>query len=107
MSFGAVLLPEAYGKAADADGAPRNRKTAALIITVYYTKAKKSRDLRKNAAKPIIRRTVTQHALVIVVRLQSQIFRQIAQKFLRHTDVFQEISVQDYGKDASKRAAKV
>ena len=46
------------------------------------------------------------HRIIIVVRLRSQIFRQIVQKFCRHTNVCQEISVQDDGKYASKRAAK-
>ncbi|MGN0655472.1 MAG: hypothetical protein ACI4KR_01640 [Ruminiclostridium sp.] len=47
-----------------------------------------------------------QYRIIIVVRPRSQIFRQIVQKFRRHTNVCQEISVQDDGKDASKRAAK-
>ena len=46
------------------------------------------------------------YRIIIAVRLRSQIFRQIVQKFCRHTNVCQEISVQDDGKYASKRAAK-
>ena len=47
-----------------------------------------------------------QYRIIIVVRLRSQIFRQVVQKFRRHTNVCQEISVQDDGKDAKGRAAK-
>ena len=47
-----------------------------------------------------------QYRIIIVVRPRRQIFRQIVQKFRRHTNVCQEISVQDDGKCASKRAAK-
>ena len=47
-----------------------------------------------------------QYRIIIVVRLRRQIFRQVVQKFRRHTNVCQEIYVQDNGKDASKRAAK-
>ena len=39
-----------------------------------------------------------QHRTEIVVQMRSQIFRQIVHKFRRHTDVCQEICVQDAGK---------
>ena len=38
----------------------------------------------------------------IVPQMRSQIFRQIVQKFRRHTTVCQEIYVQDDGKYASR-----
>ena len=47
-----------------------------------------------------------QYRIIIVVRPRRQIFRQIVQKFRRHTNVCQEISVQDGGKYARGRAAK-
>ena len=47
-----------------------------------------------------------QHRTEIVVQMRSQIFRQIVQKFCRHTDVCQKIYVQDAGKYASRCAAK-
>ena len=53
-----------------------------------------------------ILKVIGQYRIIIVVRLRSQVFRQIVQKFRRHTNVCQEISVQGDGKDASKRAAK-
>ncbi|MBP3243175.1 MAG: hypothetical protein J6L99_04900, partial [Ruminococcus sp.] len=46
-----------------------------------------------------------QHRTEIAVQIRSQIFRQIVQKFCRHTDVCQKIYVQDAGKYASICAA--
>ena len=47
-----------------------------------------------------------QHRTEIVVQMRRQILRQIVHKFRRHTDVCQEICVQDAGKYASRCAAK-
>ena len=47
-----------------------------------------------------------QHRTEIAAQIRSQIFRQIVQKFCRHTDVCQKIYVQDAGKYASICAAK-
>ena len=47
-----------------------------------------------------------QHRIIIVVRLRSQIFRQIVQIERRWADAHQAKFVQDDGKYASKRAAK-
>ncbi len=47
-----------------------------------------------------------QHRTEIAAQIRSQIFRQIVQKFCRHTDVCQKIYVQDAGKYASRCAAK-
>ena len=52
------------------------------------------------------RRVLRQHRTEIVVQMRSQILRQIVHKFRRHTDVCQEICVQDAGKYASRCAAK-
>ena len=43
-------------------------------------------------------KSLRQHRTEIVVQMRSQIFRQIVHKFRRHTDVCQEICVQDAGK---------
>ena len=47
-----------------------------------------------------------QHRIIIVVRLRSQIFRQIVQKRRRRADARQGVFVRYDGKYASKRAAK-
>ena len=47
-----------------------------------------------------------QHRIIIVVRLRSQIFRQIVQIECRWADAHQAKFVQDDGKYASKRVAK-
>ena len=47
-----------------------------------------------------------QHRTEIAAQIRSQIFRQIVQKFCRHTDVCQGICVQDAGKYASRCATK-
>ena len=47
-----------------------------------------------------------QHRTEIAAQIRSQIFRQIVQKFCRHTDVCQKIYVQDAGKYESICAAK-
>jgi hypothetical protein len=51
-------------------------------------------------------RHLRQHRTIIVVRLRSQIFRQIVQIERRQADACQAKVVQDDGKYASKRAAK-
>ena len=52
------------------------------------------------------RSELRQYRIIIVVRLRSQIFRQIVQKRRRRADARQGVFVQDGGKSASKRAAK-
>ncbi len=47
-----------------------------------------------------------QYRIIIVVRLRSQIFRQIVQKRRRRVDARQGVFVQYGGKDASKRMTK-
>ena len=47
-----------------------------------------------------------QYRTKIVPQMRSQIFRQIVQKFRRHTDVCRGIFVQDDGKYASRCGAK-
>ena len=53
-----------------------------------------------------INENLRQHCTEIVVQMRSEIFRQIVQKFCRHTDVCQKIYVQDAGKYANICAAK-
>ena len=54
-----------------------------------------------NLPEKCTKKALRQHRTKIVRQKRSQIFRQIVQKFCRHTVVWQKISVQDDGKDTS------
>ena len=63
-------------------------------------------SLQKDGAYTATLGKLRQHRIIIVVRLRSQIFRQIVQIERRWADAHQAKFVQDDGKYASKRAAK-
>ena len=81
------------------------------IILLFHKKTKQLCILLKMYAEQStsLRDILTyfrQHRTEIVVQMRSQILRQIVHKFRRHTDVCQEICVQDAGKYASRCATK-
>ena len=65
-----------------------------------------SQPVEKVWRKPGFFAFLRQHRTKLVLNMRRQIFRQIVQKFRRHTDVCQEISVQDDGKYVSRFSAK-
>ena len=72
-------------------GAEKNSRKS--IFLNLYNLAKIGENISKN---------LRHHRTEIVRQMCSQIFRQIVQKFCRHTVVCQEIYVQDDGKYASR-----
>ena len=80
-----------------------------MTILLTFPDSLKFQRFAQNPAVDIIygvEENLGQHRTEIVVQMRSQIFRQIVQKFCRHTDVCQKIYVQDAGKYASICAAK-
>ena len=64
------------------------------------------RHIATNFYKSFTSVKLRQHRTKIVPQMRCQIFRQIVQKFRRHTDVCRGIFVHDDGKYASRCGAK-
>ena len=77
-----------------------------LIYLIHAAANQQNRSALQNRRQSGFAVSLRQYRTKIVPQMRCQIFRQIVQKFRRHTDVCRGIFVQDDGKYASRCGAK-
>ena len=107
LSMSLVSSAETANVKITLDNLPAYSDSAYVELNYNKPKFKTSEKINKKAFEKYSELDeLGQHRIIIVVRLRSQIFRQIVLKRRRRADARQGVLVQYDGKCASKRAAK-